>query len=641
MITRNIILFSILFISKGVFGQNYQEIQKLQDEYKKVLDRQALQKPPSISEAEKSVLNTAVPDKLIYSRKDVQSLIVTTEKLLEELKIIKDSTSKMPYIGYDFFTKRDTIPFWQNLPISSEYKLGPGDEIIISLWGESNSFHSEIINRDGQVFLDNVGILNLGGKSILNAKNYIISKYSRVYSTLVGQNPKSFIDLTLGELKSINVHFVGFVNIPGVHMLHPFSNVITGLIQAGGVDYKGSLRKINVVRNNKIIGSIDIYKYLIEDGSFEDIRLMDQDVIYVPPRISTIPITGRIYRPGYFELTKDENLGDIIKLSGGRERGSSEKIFVFKNEKNGKDGHIVDFSEINKFKISQGDSIHVPLITSSYNFVKISGQVKNQGLYPYSKNLSLKELLIATSSFKYNDFQKTMDLSNILIFRRNSEGQDPLKIIADIKNNIKLERGDHITIPPKKLLEPIKSIVISGEIEKPGIYPANNMTTLGDILKLSGGYTESALIEGIEIFRDSLKIAWNDAAFILFEGDSLNVMRKSGLVAIKGEINVPGFITYKKNDSLDDYIRKAGGFTSFANQRNIYVVYPNGISSSKSFFKSPKIKEGSTIYVSPRNMTDKQEITGWQAFSALTSQAGSIATTLLSLSLIINQNNAN
>ena len=423
-------------------------------------------------------------------------------------------------------------------------------------------------------------------------------------------------------------------------MLHPFSNVITGLIQAGGVDYKGSLREINVVRNNKIIGSIDIYRYLIEDGSFEDIRLMDQDVIYIPPRISTIPISGRVYRPGYFETTKDENLGDLIRLSGGRERGSSEKIFVFKSEKNGKDGHIVDFSEINKFNISQGDSIHVPLIATNYNLVKISGQVKNQGLYPYSTNLSLKELLSATSSLEYNDFYKTMDLSSILIFRRNSEGLEPLKIIADYKDDIKLEPGDHITIPPKKVLEPIKSIVINGEIEKPGIYPANNMTTLGEILKLSGGYTESALIGGIEVFRDSLKIAWNDPSFILFEGDSLNVKRRSGLIAIKGEVNVPGFITYKKNDSLNDYIKQAGGFTGFANQKNVYVVYPNGISSSKSFFRSPKIKKD-LLYMFHPEYDDRQEITGWQAFSAITSQAGSIATTLLSLSLIINQNNAN
>ena len=102
----------------------------------------------------------------------------------------------MPYIGYEFFTKRDTIPFWQNLPISKNYILCPGDEVIIALWGESNSYNTETINRDGQIFIDNIGILNLGGKSIENAKKYIISKYSRVYSTLIGQSPKSFIDLT-------------------------------------------------------------------------------------------------------------------------------------------------------------------------------------------------------------------------------------------------------------------------------------------------------------------------------------------------------------------------------------------------------------------------------------------------------------
>ena len=134
-------------------------------------------------------------------------------------------------------------PFWQNLPLSSNYVLGPGDQVIIALWGESNSYSSAIINRDGQIFIEKIGVLDLGGKSLTDAKNYLKSKFSRVYSTLVGQNPKSFIDLTIGELKSINVHFVGFVNIPGVHLVHPFSNVVTGLIQAGGIDFKGDIER--------------------------------------------------------------------------------------------------------------------------------------------------------------------------------------------------------------------------------------------------------------------------------------------------------------------------------------------------------------------------------------------------------------
>ena len=143
---------------------------------------QALQKPREVSEAEKLASSTALPDKLIYSRKDIESLLVNTEKLLEQLKFLEDSTKKMPYIGYNIFTQRDTIPFWQNLPIPKYYSLGPGDEVIISLWGETDSYHSKIINRDGQIYIKNIGILNLGGKTVDQAKEHVLSKYSRVYS---------------------------------------------------------------------------------------------------------------------------------------------------------------------------------------------------------------------------------------------------------------------------------------------------------------------------------------------------------------------------------------------------------------------------------------------------------------------------
>ncbi len=186
--------FALFLFYQLLNAQNYQELQKLQEEYKKALDRQSLQKPKDVSNAEKAILSTTLPEKLVYSRKDIESLLLNTEKLFEKLNFYEDSVNKMPYIGYDFFTKRDSIPFWQNIPISKNYILGPGDEIVISLWGESNSFSSEIINRDGQIFIEKVGILNLGGKSLNSAKNHIISKYSRIYSTLIGQNPKSFID---------------------------------------------------------------------------------------------------------------------------------------------------------------------------------------------------------------------------------------------------------------------------------------------------------------------------------------------------------------------------------------------------------------------------------------------------------------
>tara|TARA_Y100000748_G_scaffold297089_1_gene290671 strand:+ start:226 stop:2154 length:1929 start_codon:yes stop_codon:yes gene_type:complete len=632
-----ILFFTIIAISQYLLSQNLQEIQKLQNEYKKVLESQALQKPSEISDAEKTASSTALPDKLIYSRKDIESLLVNTEKLLEELKSMEDSVKKMPYVGYEFFTKRDSIPFWQNLPISKNYSLGPGDEIIISLWGESNSISSEVINRDGQIFIENIGIMNLGGKTVLEAKKYITSRYSRVYSTLVGTSPKSYLDLTLGELKSVNVHFVGFVNIPGVHLLHPFSNVVTGLIQAGGVNVKGSLRDIRIMRNNELIGSIDIYNYIINGNAVEDIRLMDQDIVYIPPRKSTIPIAGRVLRPGYYEILKNENLNDLINYSGGKDRFSANSVFLYKNGLLEKNGYLVNDSAKSDFKILQGDSIYVPMIPEFDNFIFIQGHVKNPGKYPYNKNIKLNDLLSATMSNEDEDFYKTMNLSNVIINRKNPNYKEPLRIKTSIDENVYLENGDYVNISRKNIFNPIETVMITGEIVSPGIYPVNNLTNLKDILTLSGGYTDLALNEGVQIFRDSLKIAWDNQEFILEDGDSLNVLKKSGLILVKGEVNVPGYVSYKKNDSVKKYIKRAGGFTSFADKGSVYISYPNGTSIPISGWTSPKVKEGSTIIINQRTISGRDKITGWEVFSVISSQAGNIATTLLSISLLINQ----
>ena len=633
----NLFILTILSLFSFVFSQNLKELQKLQDEYKRALERQALQKPKAISDAENTAKSTALPDKLIYSRKDIESLLVNTEKLLIELKSYEDSVNNMPYVGYDFFTKRDTIPFWQNLPLSNNYTLGPGDEVIISLWGESSAYSSEVINRDGQIFVKNIGILNLDGKTIFDAKKYIVSKYSRVYSTLLGESPKSFIDLTLGELKSVNVHFVGFVNIPGVHMLHPFSNVITGLIQAGGVDNKGTLRDIKILRNNEVIESVDIYNYLIKGKSVSNIRLMDQDVVYVSSRKSTVPVTGQVLMPGYYEILENESLGRLINFAGGIGRWHSENIFIYKNSNSDKNGYIIDKNQTENFFIANGDSIHVAYESQEKKFVNIQGQVKNPGQYPFNKNTKLSDILSATNSLKDKDFYQTMDLSRISVYRKNPSNERPLTILTNFSEDFLLKNGDLINIPKNNLFQPIESVVITGEIKTPGSYPVNNLTNLEEIISLSGGLTDFALYEGIQIFRDSMKIAWDKDSFILKNGDSLNVMKKTGLVLVKGEVNVPGYVSFKKSDSIKKYINKAGGFTSFAEKNNIYIVYPNGTSAQLSQWRSPKVKEGSTIIVNQRMVSASDNITGLEIFTSLTSQAGAIATTLLSLSLLINQ----
>ena len=327
----------------------------------------------------------------------------------------------------------------------------------------------------------------------------------------------------------------------------------------------------------------------------------------------------------------------MIKFAGGLEKRSSKYFLLNRNGKSDSEGYIVEYDNSYDFKIFEGDSVHVPLLPETKKFVKINGQIKNPGIYPFNENMSLRKLVNATMSLESFEFAQTMNLEEVRIFRKNPNGPTPEKLVVDYKNDIKLKNGDHITIPQKNIYKPIQDIIITGEIAYPGIYPVNELTTLNDIIDLSGGLTNFALKDGIEIFRDSLKIAWEKNTFALTSGDSINVLKKSGLILMAGEVNVPGYISYKRNDSIMDYIETAGGFTSFADEGSIYITYPNGISKPVKRLFSPKVKEGSVIHINQRTISGKQELTGFQIFSMLSTQAGNIATTLITLSLLANQ----
>lgn len=621
-----------------IYPQSYQEMQRLQKEYQKVLERQSLQKPEAVSEAEKTAKSTALPDKLIYSRKDVESLLVNTEKLIAQMKALEDSTITMPYVGYDIFTQRDTIPFWQNLPAPKHYQLGPGDEIIISLWGESNRYEEKSINRDGQIFIDKIGVLNLSGKTIEEAQTYIESNYSKIYATLSQKTPKSFLDISLGELKSVNVHFVGFVNIPGVHLIHPFSNIVTGLAQAGGVDINGSLRNIQVIRNGEVVYSQDLYQYMIHGQSIQNIRLLDQDIIFVPPRNSTVAITGRVRVPGYYESIAKTSLSELLKESGGRDARAGQFIFVYRK----KDGSsfLIDAIEVSNFMVMDGDSIHVPIIPETIQQVTIGGQVKSPGKYPYFNHMTIGKLLDVDASKLDVEYIRTMDLNRVHIQRKNGSGVSPIQLKVDAINDpgFLLQNGDHINIPKIRILEPIASVVITGEVGTPGIYALGQESTLKSVIQAANGLTNNAMDNGIEIFRDSLKIGWEHMEFFLQNGDSLHVNKKTGLVRVDGEVNQPGFVSFKKGTSAKEYIELAGGFSAFAETRDIVVIHPNGIAIPKGRWSSPKVIEGSTIIVNPRTLSGSSKgPTGWEAFSIISTQAGNVATTLLTLVILLNQ----
>ncbi len=636
IIKKYINIFLIVFPSI-VSSQSLQEIEKLKSEYSKILERQSLQKSVDIQEAESRAKSIALPDKLVYSRKDVESLLVNTQKLLEELKFLKDTSDITKYIGYEIFSKRDSIPFWQNLPVPKAYKLGPGDEVVISLWGEVNLHVNETINRDGQIYVEKIGILYLGDKTLESAKEYVFKRLSKLYSTLSNDKPKTFFDLSLGDLKSLNVHFVGYVNLPGIHMIHPFSNVINSLLQAGGVQNKGSLRNIQLIRDGQIIAKVDIYNYLFYGKSISDIKLLDQDVVYIPPRNNTVAVTGQVLKPGYFESIENESLDRIIDYAGGFNYTASKQGFLYRKSTK-RQSFLIDLNEKNEFNALDGDSIFIPKKIEVIDFIEISGQVKNPGKYPFFENINLKKLINLTQSLDDEEFLKTIDFENIILTRKNENGKAPTIIKLDYDEDTNLKNRDRINVGLKEYNKPLKNVKITGEIVTPGLYPLSKEATLEDLLQISGGYTADALVDGIEIFRDSVKIAWENNNFILSDNDSLHVLQKSGLILVKGEVNSPGYISYKKRYTIKKYINLAGGYSPFAQKSDVYIIYPNGTAVPLSRFRSPKVKEGSTIIINERMISNSSsQQTGWQIFSSLTSQAGNIATTLLTISILANQ----
>ena len=181
-----------------------------------------------------------------------------------ELQIIEDSLLSL-YYGYGYFTLRDSLAMSKNIPPSVKYILGPGDEIIVTMWGETQFQQNYFVDTEGTIFDEKIGKIIISGKSLENTQKYLSKSFEKVYSTLSGANPSTFIDISLGKLKSINVNFIGHVNYPGLHSLHPFSNVLNGLIQAGGIDTVGTLRNIELIETKDCLKKLTCINFLMEE----------------------------------------------------------------------------------------------------------------------------------------------------------------------------------------------------------------------------------------------------------------------------------------------------------------------------------------------------------------------------------------
>ena len=644
---KYVLLISLISTHCLVNAQSIRDIQKIRNEIKNL----------GISNDDSDLNRNTVDDELIDRSTPVEVLIKPKDIAdyykteLERLKQIKDeliklsdTTNSLIPFGYDYFVKRDSVYFTDNKKINTEYVLGSGDEILITMWGDVELNIKKVINKNGSVFIDNVGQITLSGKSINDALKVLKERFSVKYSTLESLNPTTFIDISVGRLNPININMLGSVNLPGTHLVHPNSTVISSLIQTGGIANVGSLRNIQLIRGGSVLSKIDLYDYLIFGNTGNDLTLLDNDVILIPPLKNRVTITGAVFREGYFEFKDGENLNDLLKFCLGVRKDFSGDVHIDRTEFN---SNVVNKKRLSKniyedsdLKLAINDSIHFIGSPEFVPKVYIRGQVLNPGEITLVENMSIFDLLKQAGGIDNPSFIKTMDLTRAEFVSRNENSRfSDVRTInienilkGDYQQNYILQPFDEISIYPNKNYIKIENVRIMGEVIFPGSYTLNdNKTSLQDLINRSGGFSDRAFEEGIKIFRDSSQVVWSNLKFNLFPGDSIYVPQKPGVVSVKGEIYNPGYIEFRNNLSLKDYINSAGGFTPKADQDKVIIIYPNGNVKRKNFFFYPKVKEGSTILV---NEKDVSEPFDWLSLAATTIN---LSTSIATILVLINQ----
>ncbi len=639
-----IVYILLFFLNVSILlSQNSTEIQRMRGEIKKLSNNEA---PERLNE------NNNNDFELLSNPREVEIYSPFQNDISNNA--IKNEYGQ--HFGYDFFVKRDTTSFWENLPPPKNYILGFGDEIVLSLWGETQLRKSYTISRDGKIYDDKVGLLNLSGKSLIEAKNYLKSQFGRVFATLNGKSPSTFIDVSLGQLGLINVNFVGQVKSPGIYPVHPFSNLITGLIQAGGVDTSGTLREILIKRDNGDELLVDLYEYFISGKANSNIQLRDNDIIIIKPRLSFIYIDSAVVNPGIYESTENDKIYDMIKYAGGLKFNSSKIIglrrirpFDHRSFNTVFEAFYTSLEETKSISALPGDEIIAQYLFDEEQKVEIIGQVKMTGEYHFYDGMLLSRLLELSSGFEDSTFWKSVYPHKAQIIRRMPDLPYEKVITFNLedvflnKNDFLLQNLDKIVVHANSNYFEKENIQLLGEVHVPGSYPLiKDNETLESILKRANNLTPNALENGISIFRykkflqqsnmfdeninenpnsnmmninslndeGRLRVAWKDYGVILMPGDSIVVRESQRTINVGGNVYNPGFIEFKKGENVKYYIDSAGGYKSSADKKGIIVIYANGVVSPYRWYKSPKVEDGCTIYVNekpnlePFNLTE-------------------------------------
>jgi protein involved in polysaccharide export with SLBB domain len=563
----------------------------------------------------------------------------TTEKKIEEQKLATAQKEKkeLDYFGYNFFEKIPTAfePAAVG-PVDPGYLIGPGDVLRLYLWGAVELQYELTVDNQGTVFIPTAGQMFVSGVSYSDLKNKMTIYLSKFYEGLTANPPTVFLDISLAKLKPIKIFVMGEVSKPGGYTISSFASVFNALYSVGGPLTSGSLREIRVIRNNKVISKVDLYDYLLKGQLIGDVRLQNNDMVFIPPRGKTVSVLGEVLRPAIYELRSGENLKKLIEFAGGLKataytgRVQISRIKPFEQRKKfelEKELVDVDLTDLLQnpsadFVLSDGDLVAVyPISEKLINYVTIEGAVLRPGAYQVSKVKRLSDLIYEAEGVLPDAYFGKAD---IIRTRPDETYQfisvDLAKALdGDPLNNIELHPRDSVKIYSVYELVEKRTVSISGYVKNPVSLPYADSLTLYDMVFRAGGLQDPIFrgraftLRGdiIRINPDGLTtriIPFNlekllreksvnidlepgDKIYI-YKGDVEKVLDK--FVRIEGEVRNPGQYPLSTNMTPTDLILQAGGFTEKSLRTEVYVnrVKPSG-------YQGEKISESLVIPMSP------------------------------------------
>ena len=492
--------------------------------------------------------------------------------------------------GRDIFNNK-SLTFEPNMNIATpqNYRLGPGDAVIIDIYGASQKTIQDTVSPDGTVTIEGYGPVSISGLTVSQAN-------ARLRGTVGSRYSSSKIRLTVGQTKTIMVNVMGEVKAPGTYTLSAFATVFHALYMAGGINDLGTLRNIKVYRNNRLVTVVDIYDYILNGKLTGNVRLADNDVIVVGPYDCLVNITGKVKRPMFYEMKKNESINSLLKYAGSF-TGDAYKKSVRVNRKTGREYSVYNVEEFDfaSFRIADGDSVTVEPILNRYaNTVEVRGAVFRPGMYNLGEQVNSVRSLIEHAEGLTEDAFKARAVMHRMKTDRSLEvvSVDVEGIMSGKVADIPLKENDVLFIPTRQDKMNERTITIRGEVLFPGTYKYADNETIEDFVLQAGGLTDKASVVNVNVSRrvsdakalrpDSLiaqtyTLSLKDSfvidgtpGFILMPFDEVFIRKSPGYteqqnVTIEGEVLFAGAYTLtKRNARLSDLFKKAGGSTKEA-----------------------------------------------------------------------------